>query len=46
MLQLVNEGESILSSPSCPLEEFGRLLHEGWKRKKTLSQKITNTNVA
>ena len=45
MLQLVNEGESILSSPSCPLEEFGRLLHEGWKLKKTLSQKITNTNV-
>jgi len=23
----------------------GRLLHEGWKLKKTLSQKISNTNI-
>ena len=45
MMQLVNEGESILSSPSRPLDEFGRLLHEGWKLKKTLSQKISNTDI-
>lgn len=45
MLQLVNEGEDILASPSRPLDEFGRLLHEGWRLKKTMSQKITNTNI-
>jgi D-glycero-alpha-D-manno-heptose-7-phosphate kinase len=45
MLQLVGEGEAILSNPSRPVDEFGRLLHEGWKLKKTLSQKITNTNI-
>jgi D-glycero-alpha-D-manno-heptose-7-phosphate kinase len=45
MMQLVNEGEAILSNPSRPLSEFGRLLHEGWKLKKTLSQKITNSNL-
>ena len=45
MKQLVDEGESILASPGRPLEEFGRLLHEGWKIKKTLSQKISNTNI-
>jgi D-glycero-alpha-D-manno-heptose-7-phosphate kinase len=45
MLQLVNEGEAILASPSRPLDEFGRLLHEGWRLKKTMSQKITNTNI-
>jgi D-glycero-alpha-D-manno-heptose-7-phosphate kinase len=45
MLQLVNEGEAILASPSRPLDEFGGLLHEGWRLKKTLSQKITNTNI-
>jgi len=45
MMQLVNEGESILSSPARPLDEFGGLLHEGWKLKKTLSQKISNTDI-
>ena len=45
MLQLVDEGESILTNLSCSLDDFGRLLHEGWKLKKTLSQKITNTDL-
>lgn len=45
MLELVNEGEAVLSSTSRPLDEFGQLLHEGWKLKKTLSQKITNTSI-
>jgi len=45
MHQLVNEGEAILSSPGRSLDEFGRLLHEGWKLKKTLSQKISNTDI-
>jgi len=40
MLQLVDEAEKIVISPSRSLHEFGRLLHENWKIKKTLTQKI------
>jgi len=45
MMQLVRQGEAILGNPNTPLDEFGRLLHEGWKLKKTLSQKISNTEI-
>jgi D-glycero-alpha-D-manno-heptose-7-phosphate kinase len=45
MLQLVDEAESIVSSPTRSLEEFGRLLHESWQIKRTLTQKITNSNI-
>jgi len=45
MLQLVNEAEAIISSPGRSLDEFGRLLHEGWQIKRTLTQKITNTSI-
>jgi D-glycero-alpha-D-manno-heptose-7-phosphate kinase len=42
LLELVNEGEAVVSDPSRPLTEFGHLLHEGWQIKKTLTQKISN----
>jgi len=45
MLQLVDEAEAIITSPSRSLDEFGRLLHEGWQIKRSLSQKITNANI-
>jgi D-glycero-alpha-D-manno-heptose-7-phosphate kinase len=45
MMELVDEGEAIISNPSRPLAEFGRLLHEGWQIKRTLTQKITNQNI-
>jgi D-glycero-alpha-D-manno-heptose-7-phosphate kinase len=45
MLQLVNEAEAIMTSPNHSLDEFGRLLHESWKIKKTLTQKITNQSI-
>lgn len=45
MLQLVNEAETIMTSPNRSLDEFGRLLHESWKIKKTLTQKITNRSI-
>ncbi len=45
MLQLVDEGESILASPARSLDEFGRLLHEGWQIKRSLTQKITNASI-
>lgn len=45
MLQLVNEGEEIIANPGRPLYEFGRLLHEGWQIKRTLTQKISNPSI-
>jgi D-glycero-alpha-D-manno-heptose-7-phosphate kinase len=45
MLQLVDEAEEIITSPTRSLEEFGRLLHESWQIKRTLTQKITNSNI-
>ena len=45
IMQMVDEGESVLSDPSRSIEDFGRLLHEGWKVKKTLSQKISNASI-
>src|SRR5271169_5471518 len=45
MLQLVDEGEAILASPGRSLDEFGRLLHEGWQIKRSLTQKITNASI-
>jgi D-glycero-alpha-D-manno-heptose-7-phosphate kinase len=45
MLQLVDEAEAIIANPSRSLDEFGRLLHEGWRLKRTLTQKISNPNI-
>jgi D-glycero-alpha-D-manno-heptose-7-phosphate kinase len=45
MLQLVDEAESIVTSPRRSLDEFGTLLHEGWKIKRSLTKKITNANI-
>src|SRR5271169_742179 len=45
MLQLVDEAEGIIASPDRPLNEFGRLLHESWKIKRTLTQKISNASI-
>ena len=45
MFQMVDEQENILTTPHLSLEEFGRLLHDGWKVKRSLTQKITNANI-
>jgi D-glycero-alpha-D-manno-heptose-7-phosphate kinase len=45
MLQFVDEAEAIIASSDRPLEEFGRLLHESWKIKRTLTQKISNASI-
>ncbi len=45
MLQLVDEAEAITTSPRRALDEFGRLLHESWQIKRSLTQKITNANI-
>jgi D-glycero-alpha-D-manno-heptose-7-phosphate kinase len=45
MMQMVNEAEAIVTSPSRSINEFGRLLHEGWKVKRALTQNITNNSI-
>ncbi len=40
ILQLVNEAEAILTSPSRSLDDFGRLLHESWQIKRTLRVRL------
>jgi D-glycero-alpha-D-manno-heptose-7-phosphate kinase len=45
MYQLVGEAESIVASPNRDLDEFGRLMHDSWQIKRTLTQKISNSNI-
>jgi D-glycero-alpha-D-manno-heptose-7-phosphate kinase len=45
MHEMVNEAEAILTNPSCPLDEFGNLLHESWQLKRTLTGNITNAHL-
>lgn len=45
MLQLVDEAEAIIAAPNQSLDDFGRLLHESWKIKRTLTQKITTASI-
>jgi len=39
---MVNQAIVILTSPTADLREFGRLLHEAWTIKRTLSTQISN----
>jgi len=41
MMELVNESIDILNGPDRYLLEFGKLLDEGWKYKKSLSDKVS-----
>ena len=45
MMQLVTEAESIVTSPNASLDDFGRLLHESWQIKRSLTQKISNAEI-
>src|SRR5271156_5149115 len=45
MLQFVNEAEAIIASPDRPMDEFGRLLHQSWQIKRTLTNKISNASI-
>ena len=44
MREMVDEAEAIVNS-SRSLVEFGRLLHEGWKLKRSLTQDISNPSL-
>jgi D-glycero-alpha-D-manno-heptose-7-phosphate kinase len=45
MLEFVDEGEAIVTNPTRSMDEFGRLLHESWQIKRTLTSKITNSDI-
>lgn len=45
MLELVDEAEAIIADADRPMIEFGRLLHEGWQIKKSLTNKISNASI-
>ena len=45
MRQLVGEAESVVTSPNQSLDEFGKLMHESWQIKRSLTQKISNANI-
>jgi D-glycero-alpha-D-manno-heptose-7-phosphate kinase len=45
MYQLVGEAESIVTTPNRSLDEFGKLMHESWQIKRTLTQKISNADI-
>lgn len=45
MLQLVDEAEAIVTDPKRSLDDFGRLLHEGWQLKRSLTGKITTPEI-
>jgi len=45
MRQMVDEAMNILNSDSTDITEFGKLLNESWKLKRSLSNKITNSDI-
>ncbi len=45
MLHMVGEAEDIVANGNRPLDDFGRLLHESWQIKRSLTQKISNSNI-
>ena len=45
MYQFVNEAEVILAGTNRPLSDFGRLLHDSWEIKRTLTEKISNVSI-
>ena len=45
MHEMVDEGISILRNTGTQIQDFGKLLHEAWKYKKTLSDKVSNPEI-
>lgn len=42
---LVMEGKNVLLDQTKDLDDFGKILHQGWKIKKTLSSKVSNSEI-
>lgn len=45
MKDMVSQGIEILGDRSCPLSEFGELLHQAWMYKRELAQGITSSEI-
>lgn len=45
MREMVDEAIRILRDPATPLEDFGRLLDEGWRHKRSLSDKVSSQEI-
>lgn len=45
MRAMVDEAIDILNSNSRPLHDFGKLLHEGWMRKRSISSAVSNSTI-
>ena len=45
MLELVNYDEAVMTNPDRSLTDFGRLPHEAWQIKRSLTQKISNARI-
>ena len=45
MKEMVNEGLSILQSNSDPIKDLGKLLHESWELKRSLSTKVSTPQI-
>ena len=45
MYKMVDEAIEILQNDRQPIEEFGKLLHEGWQYKRSLSKQVSNTEI-
>jgi len=43
MLQLVDEAQAIVTDSKRSLDDFGRLLHESWRIKRTLTDRISTS---
>jgi len=45
LYDMVGEGSSILSNVNTSINDFGKLLHKAWENKRSLSNKVTNTEI-
>jgi D-glycero-alpha-D-manno-heptose-7-phosphate kinase len=45
MREMVNEAIAILQSDNAPIEELGKLLHESWLCKRSLSDKVSTSEI-
>jgi len=45
MQGLVDRAISVLQSPTDPIEEFGKLLHENWMYKRQLSDRVSTSDI-
>ena len=43
--EMVDEGMSILQSPLTPIMNLGKLMHESWKLKRSLSAKVSTPKI-